>query len=191
MDHFIEGTEKEIEPGVMQYTRSTDNACVTTFKGLDILVKHFSCRVTINTGGYRTEEMRDILNRLIKPFKIQSGSWIVKVGYRKYKFKDGMSIHLSYYVSYKKDRAVFQSLEDYDSRNDLKPTEKVFDSLEAVGSWKDKVKDREQEQEQEALFRQNRELKRIKRRLIKGKDSTSQGLVNLIALLEDDAGDIA
>ena len=191
MECVIEGTEKEILPGVFQYTRSTDHARITEFKATDILIKHLSGRITINSAGYRTEEMRKVLNKLLKPFHIKELSWIVKVGYREYPFVDGMSIHQSYYVGYVKERRTFHSYDDYATRNDKKQVEKVFSSLEEKDQWKDKVEEREQRQKEEALFQQNREIRRIKRRLIKGKDSTSQGLVNLIALLEDDAGDIA
>ena len=194
MDLLMEGTKKDIVgmPGVVQYERSADHATVIRFKGVDILVKHLSGRITINSGGYHTDEMRDILNRLIKPFKIHGDPWMVKVGYREYEFKDEMSINPSYYVGYKVERTVFKSLEDYETRNDLKPIgQKVFASLEAREQWKDKAATRKVKAESERLFRENRALMKLKRRHIKGKGARSKGIVRLIELLEDDNGVIA
>lgn len=107
-----------IDSYTVQYRRKLDYALVTQYNGSDVVIKYLSGRITLNSNGDRTGETKKRINKYGRPFKLLDGKpWMLKVGKKTVKFEDGMSIHRSYIVTYKKTQTVFNSVEEYLDRN--------------------------------------------------------------------------
>ncbi len=184
---YIEGTKKEISPGLIQVRRTSDYALLTLFKGTVIVIRHLSGRLTLISD--QTPEHREAINQVIHPHKIPDTiPWQIKVGYNTYPYKEGMSIHRSYKVVYKEELTIAEQYENRREEHSALTGGKVFTSLKDLDHHKEQLKRRIEryklDEAQEARKLLNKQSRMRKNALKTGKDTRSQCLTAIFELLE-------